>query len=380
MTRRILILTEPRDAHAVAVAEALKHKGAEVILWQTSDFPTRAGETVLFEKQTGRVHIQGPGLDLVDPRFDTVWRRRPCYVLGEDTLHPADRDFADAQCKDFRQSLFAVLCPEAFWVNPHEAAGRANHKLLQHRAARDVGLSMPDTLYGNDPRQVRAFLRQHGGRAAYKPLRGLPWRDENTYWVNFTNVIAEEHLIEDELLRLTPGIYQEVVDKAYELRVTILGRRALGAKVLSQETASGRLDWRRSGHELRMEPFPVPPPLAERCVALLRRLGLVFGCLDFVVTPDGEYVFLEVNEMGQFLFVEYGAGLPLLDAFTEFLLQGRVDFAWDEERVKVRLVDVEKAIEDMASRPSERHVARPAASSWEGRAKGREGAATLERL
>jgi hypothetical protein len=57
------------------------------------------------------------------------------------------------------------------------------------------------------------------------------------------------------------------------------------------------------------------------------------------VTPEGDYVFLEVNEMGQFLFIERCCGLPLLDAFSEFLLQGRADFQWSPDAVRVRYTD-----------------------------------------
>ena len=65
-------------------------------------------------------------------------------------------------------------------------------------------------------------------------------------------------------------------------------------------------------------------------------MGLVFGCFDLVVTPEDEYVFLEVNQMGQFLFVERFCGLPLLDAFSEFLLQADADFSWRSDRVTAR--------------------------------------------
>lgn len=50
-------------------------------------------------------------------------------------------------------------------------------------------------------------------------------------------------------------------------------------------------------------------------------------------------MFLEVNEMGQFLFLERCCDLPLLDAFSEFLLQGRVDFQWSYDSVQVRYAE-----------------------------------------
>jgi hypothetical protein len=59
-------------------------------------------------------------------------------------------------------------------------------------------------------------------------------------------------------------------------------------------------------------------------LALMDRLGLVFGSIDMIVTPDGEHVFLEVNPNGQFDWVARRAGLPIYEALAALLLAGRV--------------------------------------------------------
>ena len=60
-----------------------------------------------------------------------------------------------------------------------------------------------------------------------------------------------------------------------------------------------------------------------------------------IVTPGGDYVFLEVNEMGAFLWIEEKVeDLGLLDAFCEFLLQGTVDFRWRKSSNSVLWRDV----------------------------------------
>ena len=41
------------------------------------------------------------------------------------------------------------------------------------------------------------------------------------------------------------------------------------------------------------------------------------------LTDEGEYVFLELNPMGQFLYIEILAGLPLTAAMAELLVLGR---------------------------------------------------------
>ena len=354
--KRILIL----DAHAYAVAEAVTRKGGAVTLWHTADFPHCADETVLFEEGRWHVRVRGPALELEDFRFDTVWHRRPTLGLTGDKLHPADREFALRECRLFRSSLFGLIAPDAFWVNPPEAVARASRKPLQHQVAHEVGMATPDTAYTNDPDVIRAFLSRRGGQVVYKPLHGVSWRNGDARWTPYTNVLTEEALVADHLLRAAPGIYQELLFKDYELRVTVLGHHVLAARILSQETQNGRVDWRRSYHELRIEPFTLPPELAQQCRELLKRLGLVFGCVDFVVTTDGRAVFLEVNESGQFLFVERYAEIPLLDAFAELLLQGRPEFLWQEGEHNIRYSeDLVEAVRQMDETREQLHLPSP---------------------
>ncbi len=52
----------------------------------------------------------------------------------------------------------------------------------------------------------------------------------------------------------------------------------------------------------------------------MNRLGLRFGALDFLVTPDGEWYFLEINPNGQWAWIEQETGLPISDAIADALL------------------------------------------------------------
>lgn len=355
MSTNVLIVTEAGDLHAYAVAEALRRKGATPLLWHTSDFPHRATETVLFEEGR-RVAVRDSAQSLVGHHIDSVWFRRPAQVVDPEALHPADRPFAEMGCRELREGVFRAIAPDAFWVNPRENALRSTHKIAQHLAAMNVGLTMPDTLYTNDPDEIRAFIRRHGGSIVFKPLKTLPWRDDQAYYMPYTALLTEDQLVEDALLKAAPGIYQALVPKAFELRVTIMGTRVFAAKIDSQSTRGGRIDWRKSYGEMQMTPFELPHEVASLCIALLRELGLVFGCVDLIATPDGRFVFLEVNQMGQFSFVEQFTGMPLIDAFAEFLLQRRIDFDWHEERTSVRHSELDW--EELASHGA-RHVAAP---------------------
>ena len=53
---------------------------------------------------------------------------------------------------------------------------------------------------------------------------------------------------------------------------------------------------------------------------LMRRMNLCFGSLDFIVTPEGEHVFLEVNPVGQFGWIADQTGLPIHERLAELLI------------------------------------------------------------
>jgi glutathione synthase/RimK-type ligase-like ATP-grasp enzyme len=50
------------------------------------------------------------------------------------------------------------------------------------------------------------------------------------------------------------------------------------------------------------------------------RLGLAYGAIDVIRTPDGNHVFLEVNPIGEWGMLQRDLGLPIADAIADALL------------------------------------------------------------
>jgi glutathione synthase/RimK-type ligase-like ATP-grasp enzyme len=361
----VLIVTYPSDIHATVVADALVARGHEVVLWQGADFPTRQQASFSIE-DCGRVswEIAGPRVQMNSlDAIDVVWFRRPVTepVLPVE-MHPGDRIVAQRECSIFSRNLWQLIAPSAFWVNPLASRQRSNAKAIQLQEALAVGLKVPPTLCSNDPEKIRTFLDRYEGQAIYKPFYPAQWVKKRGSALLFTAEVGQDDLPEDEILRLTPGIFQKRIEKDHELRITCIGERLVVAKLLSQEIPSARLDWKLAFAALRVEPGEIPREVEQACRALLLRLGIVFACVDMIVTPEGEYVFLEVNEMGQFLWVEeLNEDLRLLDPFCEFLIQGRTDFDWRRSGDNFRFSDFRDAAEEKQRKVYSRlHVEKPA--------------------
>lgn len=99
----------------------------------------------------------------------------------------------------------------------------------------------------------------------------------------------------------------------------MVGSELFAAAIYSQETAYP-VDFRMDMQRARTEPVTLPDGVRDRVLALLRRLGLVYGAVDMRLTPDGEYVFLEINPAGQWLFVEQRTAQPITRAVVRALL------------------------------------------------------------
>ncbi|MBR2052504.1 MAG: hypothetical protein IJ961_08530, partial [Bacteroidales bacterium] len=75
---------------------------------------------------------------------------------------------------------------------------------------------------------------------------------------------------------------------------------------------TGKIDWRQGyDYDLRHEIVDIPDSIKDFCLAFLKKMKLNFGCFDFIVTPDDEYVFLECNPNGQWLWIELVTGYDI---------------------------------------------------------------------
>lgn len=336
----VLVVTNPTDFHSFAIVEALRRKGVPACMWHGSDFPGRQTASVWLDSPPRQWEALGPELDLFGTQFSSIWMRRPGRVVIPGEIAATDRRFALRECIHFLEGFYRAAGLNAFWVNPLEAARRADIKLEQLRAATRAGFRIPRTLMSNDPRRIREFLRENR-ECIYKSFFPVSWNAPDRIAVLFSSLVNENDLPDDALLRLTPGIFQCAVRKSHELRITAMGNSLFVAKLDSQDIPSAVVDWRAATEPVRLEPVDLPVPVAQACRSVMRALGIVFGCFDLVVTPSSDYVFLEVNEMGAFLWIEeQNPDFRLADAFCEFLIEASADFQWQRAGVGVRLEDV----------------------------------------
>jgi len=299
----VLILTNPEDYHAFVISEALERKGIPHGLWHAVDFPSLQRASVRLGVEHEIYSINGPEFSLPPKtRPSAVWLRRPGKPVVPEGIDARDQLFAYRECWAFLEGVRRAVGDGAFWVNPPAGFSRANLKIEQLRSAARSGFRIPETLVSNDPAEIIPFVKARAGRVVYKAFFPFSWQSpEGGAATLFSSAVSIEDLPEDPVLAAVPGIYQDLVDKAYEIRATVFGERFFAVKVHSQKIPSAHMDWRAATDRVPLEVLALPDSLKRACRAVMDDLGIVFGCFDLVVTPNDDYIFLEVNEMGAFL-------------------------------------------------------------------------------
>ncbi len=103
----------------------------------------------------------------------------------------------------------------------------------------------------------------------------------------------------------------------------MVGGNAFACKIDSQQMdkTSGQIDWRQGLNcGLKHTEYVLPSSIANFCREFLHKLHLNFGCFDFIVTPKGEYVFLECNPNGQWLWIEQETGMEISKCIANTLV------------------------------------------------------------
>lgn len=288
----VLVLTNSCDVTADAVLRLLADRRVPVVrLDPGADLHAGASLTAAYRTggQHGTLRTASRELDIV--RVRSVWVRRPSPYEGPRGLSDQDRRFAAEQALWGAGGVLASL-PGARYVNHPWDNRAAESKPGQLSAARRCGFTLPSTLITNDPHEAREFITRQPGGAVYKPLWNTPYRvggSAHSVWVR--EVRAAEIT---DAVTVCPHMFQAKVAKAFDVRVTAVGRRLFAIRIDSPD-----LDWRRRQDLMTCTPIDVPEPVARAVVAYLAEFRLVYGAFDFAVTAAGDWYFLECNPNGQ---------------------------------------------------------------------------------
>lgn len=332
MPMKILITTPENENHTAPLKWALEQAGYSVACWAGLGWTDakQASISLLPDLQIEDLQIKNTqikntqlklGRYLVEPG-DVIWIRRPVDPKPNPQTAPEDAKFAANEYRSFNHSLMYLLetLPVRV-VNKYTASRFINNKSVQLLLARACGMNVPRTLMTNSPQAVREYFRGNPERMICKTFSTHIWEKEQggPIIVTETFELSADMLPDDEVLTYAPAIYQEMVVKKFDVRMVLLGEAVYS---YSLHNPKGALDWRGDATQglVRVEAIVTPPEVEKSVLEFAAKSGIAFGSFDFAIDNQDRWWFLEVNEGGQFLWLDAAnAGLHVQEKFLAFL-------------------------------------------------------------
>ncbi len=323
----VLIVTHGVDDHASLVCKELEKLDVEIVCFDTDRFPREVSLTLSVEAGVPLVQLHMDERQYRGDIFAAVLYRHVRLPLAPHIPEPDARRMAESELRWTMEGSLLALEP-ATWMNHPHANRLARSKLLQLRLAARLGFKIPETHVTADPCEIRDHYRSWGGRMVAKLAGGqIVARNADAQFLIPTTLITKNDLQDEAALRACPAIYQRLVEKLYDLRVTVVGDDVFACRIYSKAHELARVDWRASADvHCDLQPCKLDATITDRCRALLRTLGLEIAGIDFVVTPEGDTVFLEINAAGQWAWVQEATGLPIAASIARRLTAARKVF------------------------------------------------------
>jgi glutathione synthase/RimK-type ligase-like ATP-grasp enzyme len=316
----ILLLADPGDVAVDTALPYLRARGADAVAVDVSRFLRDLTATMTWGPNghaQHRVSVDGRSIELAS--VTAVWHRHACVVRPREITDARIRAFAVGEAEAAMHQIWSQLSA-MFVPAPWEVILAAQRKLHQLQLASALGFEIPPSIVTTDPKALLEFVRAHG-HCITKHIAHRSTAELDTEFMRFTEPVTVRDLAAYRTARLAPVFAQAYVPKRVELRVTVVGDQVFAAEVASQAAARTRHDYRRLDHNhARYSVHALPSIEADRCRAIARALGLRYGALDLVLTPDGRYVFLEINPRGEYLWIEDLTKLPITRAICELLV------------------------------------------------------------
>jgi glutathione synthase/RimK-type ligase-like ATP-grasp enzyme len=355
----ILFLTVPGDSHTEAVREKLNRMGIPSRAYCLSEFPTNSLINIDFKEGQSDWTFKTDQGDFNTAELSGIWIRRPASARPARQLKPAVRAYVRNESKELFNSLYDYAS-HAVWLSRPDKMIAAERKAYQFKLANDIGFRFPHTALGNDPAESKRFIERYQtvilkaldrpfvdldlnffeklkkkiydfrNRKVLEDYEGLlDYEEVVSYKIRASSMSQRLHqkdaLALVDQIPLCPVILQEYIEKKLELRITVVGDKVFPCAIYSQESTNleNKIDWRHDPYANKHEAFTLPPDIERKCVEIVKQLGLQYAALDMILTPEGEYIFLEANANGAWLWIQDLTGMPIAEAIADLLASGK---------------------------------------------------------
>ena len=291
----VLIQTNSQDYSSNDVVQWLLHNKI--------DFSRLNDEVCItsfnFSTENFSIETDSKKIDLNEVSF--YWYRRGNFSITLDKNFKTEiNQFLTGEnntVKTFLNYYFRNKLPS---LNNFQTSANLN-KIIACDIAEELGLRIPRYVITTKKKDLKKFKKKYS-KIISKTLNGIPgFKLNDSFCSSKTSLITTED-ISNAPNYFLPSLFQEYIEKEIEIRTFFLKNEFFSSAIFSQADERTKIDFRNYNREKpnRVIPFKLPTEVEGILLKINTRLKINSGSYDIIKTPNNEYVFLEVNPVGQF--------------------------------------------------------------------------------
>lgn len=316
----VLCITHSNDFYTVdIVINKLKELGIEALRFNSDDFSYKIKFD--YENVSGNQNLTliGNDFEIKSDDIKAVWYRKLWNVVIPENL---DEDYKRIYNQEYitMRNMFFDSLKNVPWINAMPIDhGVSDNKFEQLAIAFKCGLEVPKTLISNNSESVKKFFYSECNQQMIAKLHGALSRSMSGHTPFFPTTTIEDKDLENlDSLIYCPMIFQEKIEKEYELRIIYVDGEFYTGKINAGMSKKGATDW-RAANDIRpsWEKYSLPLEVCESLHKMMTTMNLFFGAIDIIRDKNGKYIFLEVNPQGEWGMLQKDLGLKIGEAIAE---------------------------------------------------------------
>lgn len=318
----ILIITDSRDISTYQVCDWLIYLKKEFIIFNENSVCKVLKYILTPVDEYFLLEIDGEILNT--SKISTVWFRRGGLRLTYNSLNNLNifpelkkeiENYVIDEAQVISKALTDYLLNLNYIGNP-----MILNKLIVLSNAVKIGLDIPATSVLSNKLDFD-LIRKNSKEVISKGLQeNFSFANESVR-VHHSNQLWREEDIKSLPRTYQNTLFQEYIEKEFEIRVFFLCNICYSMAIFSQDNAKTSVDFRNYDKDQpnRIVPIKLPEEIETKINLLMNTLGLNSGSLDFIYSKNKKYVFLEVNPQGQFGWLSYNCNYNIERKIAEIL-------------------------------------------------------------
>jgi len=327
----ILILAEEKDHSTNKVIDWLNYYQEEFLRisesstveivecnLQTNDFIINVEQPKLLSSQSASINLKD---------VEAYWYRRGIIRLEANPKNETEDvdEITSGLLKNFKKKEHNILIEYLNYFLEdrfHIGSFYDNdiNKLHALHEANKAGLKIPKTSICSTLTEIKAKFSEGAITKAFYNNAAI----YNGHVVGGNTVKVNPQDLDDSFYY---SLIQEQVNKKYEIRSFYLDGAIYSASIMSQEHLASQLDCRGKeglgNNKVRIIPYQLDSETEDKLRGVMQKLGLNTGSIDMMVNHSNEYIFLEVNPVGQYDYISEKCCYDLDQKIAQLLINGK---------------------------------------------------------